>query len=564
MNPKRGNRWLGLAVLGLGLAMVVADLSIVNVAIPSIIEQLDIDFTTAEWINTIYSLVFAALLVTLGRLGDLVGRRLVFVAGVATFAGGSLLAGLAPTGATLLAARLVQGIGGAAIAPATLSIISAEFRGRQRDIAFGIWGSIIGGMAAVGPLLGGWLTTNASWRWAFLINIPIAVVVLVGSALYLGRSRDEDAEPRFDLPGAVLSAIGLGGLVFGLIEGYKYGWWGQSRPFSLLGLAWPSDWPISVIPVVFAASALALAAFTVREVLREHRGDHGGVFAFRLFRFAGYRYGNLTAVVLSLGEFGLIFVIPLFLQGMLGLSAWETGLVLLPLAVGAFVAGPSAGMLASRIGPKWVVTCGMFLEAIAIAWIGLLFSVDLQAWALLPPLAVYGIGVGLGTAQLTNVALAEVPSHESGVASGGISTLRQVGSALGIAILGTVLAIGLSTGTRSRLTDSFAQLPPAALESLHVPADQAVDLIAAPIETTFGQALPEVLASPMIPEAARPHLVPVIRDAVESSFVDGARTSAFIATAFVVLGMLFSLLIPNNRSTDSARAAAVMAGEPVR
>jgi hypothetical protein len=198
----------------------------------------------------------------------------------------------------------------------------------------------------------------------------------------------------------------------------------------------------------------------------------------------------------------------------------------------------------------------MALEATAIFWIGLLFSPDLSVWALVPPLGVYGVGVGLATAQLTNVALAEIPRDESGVASGGTSTLRQVGSALGIAILGTVLAVGLGSGTRDRLAVAFAQMPPQAVAQLPMPPAQLVDVIAGPIESTFGQALPAVLTSPQIPDAARPYLTPVIRSAVEDSFVDGARNASRFATAFVLLGLLLSLFIPNIKEATRAEAEA--------
>jgi EmrB/QacA subfamily drug resistance transporter len=540
------NRWIGLGMLSLGVSMIIVDVSIVNVAIPVIIEDLGIDFTAAEWVNTIYSLVFAALLVTLGRLGDLVGRRALFMGGLVVFAGASLFAGLAPTGELLILARLLQGIGGAAILPATLSLVTTEFRGRERGIAFGIWGSVIGGMAALGPLIGGWLTTNASWRWAFLINLPVAAIALVGTLIYLNESRDEHAERRFDIPGAVLSTIGFGALVFGLIEGYKYGWWAQAQPFSVLGLTWPEDWPISIIPVVFAIAAISLATFVVYEIRKERRGDLSGAFQFGLFRYPGFRWGNLAVTIVSLGEFGLLFVVPLFLQGVLGLSAFDTGLVLLGLAAGAFIAGPSAGVLASRIGPKWVVTAGMALEAIGIFWVGRTLSVDMTGWQLVPPLLVYGAGVGLATAQLTNVALAEIPPDRSGVASGGTTTLRQVGTALGIAILGTVLYIGLGQGTRERLAD-VPQLPAA-----------AVDGIAQAIEGSGGQALPDILADPRLTDELRAD----IRSAVDDSFVAAAHLASLVATGFVLLGLVFSLLIPNTTGDPEEMEAGEAPAEP--
>jgi len=529
MTADTRNRWLGLAMLSLGVAMIIVDLSIVNVAIPVIIEDLGIDLTTAQWINTIYSLVFAALLVTLGRLGDIIGRRRVYLAGLTIFALASLLAGLAWSGEVLLAARFLQGIGGAAILPATLSIITAEFRGSERAIAFGIWGSVIGGMAALGPLIGGWLTTDVSWHWAFLINLPIAAVAFAGTLVFLAESRDPHTVRRFDFVGAALSAVGFAALVFGLIEGYGYGWWAPSGDTAILGVAWPADAPISIIPIVFAISAVALGAFAWWELRLERLGDRSAVFRFSLFGYPGYRWGNLAVLILSLGEFGLLFVVPLFLQGVVGYSAFDTGLTLLALAIGAFVAGPSAALLAGRIGAKWVVVIGMALEAVGILWIGQLFSPDLDGWTLVPPLFVYGVGVGLATAQLTNVALAQIPRDLSGVASGGTSTLRQVGSALGIAILGTVLAIGLNEGTRDRLAE-IPQLPPA-----------AVDGIATAVEESAGQALGQI--------RQQPGAEPVV-EAVAAAFVDAGRNASLVAAGFVLLGLLFSLRIPNDAGRE--------------
>jgi MFS family permease len=223
--------------------MIIVDATIVNVAIPSIIRDLHIGITQAEWANSIYSLVFAALLISVGRIGDVTGRRRVFIWGLLVFLGASLITALAPSGTVLLAGRFLQGVGGALILPSTLSIVNATFRGRERAIAFGIWGSVIGGMAALGPLAGGWFVTNLSWRWAFYVNLPIGALALAGTLLYLGESRDPDARPGFDPPGVAVSTIGFLSVVFGLIEGQTYGWWTAQRDF--LGL---SPGGLSVIP----------------------------------------------------------------------------------------------------------------------------------------------------------------------------------------------------------------------------------------------------------------------------------------------------------------------------
>ena len=229
------NRWLALVALTIGVAMIIVDATIVNVAIPSIIRDLHIGITQAEWANSIYSLVFAALLISVGRIGDVTGRRRVFISGLLVFLGASLITALAPSGTVLLAGRFLQGVGGALILPSTLSIVNATFRGRERAIAFGIWGSVIGGMAALGPLAGGWFVTNLSWRWAFYVNLPVGALALAGALLFVGESRDPDARPGFDPPGVALSTIGFLGVVFGLIEGQTYGWWTAQRDF--LGLS---------------------------------------------------------------------------------------------------------------------------------------------------------------------------------------------------------------------------------------------------------------------------------------------------------------------------------------
>ncbi len=446
-------RWFGLAMLSLGVAMIIVDATIVNVSVPTIIRELNLDGTAAEWVNSIYALVFAALLITLGRFGDVLGRRAMYLAGLVVFMAASLVAGLAPSGEILILARLFQGVGGAMILPSTQSILNTNFRGRERAIAFGVWGGVIGGVAALGPLLGGWLTTYESWRWAFFINIPIGIIALLGTIRYIRESRDPDAKAGFDPVGFVLITFGLGAIVFGLIEGYTYGWWTPTKPFTVLGWTWPLE-SISIIPFLIAGGLAALAVFAVVEIRRKRAGRFF-LFDFDLWRYRAFRFGNLAGTTVSLGEFGLLFVLPLFLQAVVGYDAFETGLVFLSLAVGSFVAAPLAATLTRRFGGRRVVTTGMALEAVGILSTTLLISTSVTGVQLLLPLFVYGIGVGFATAQLTSIVLSDVPVRESGLASGTNSTVRQVGSAMGIAILGTVLFTVLGTGVRDR----FAEIP---------------------------------------------------------------------------------------------------------
>ncbi|MEO8470373.1 MAG: MFS transporter [Chloroflexota bacterium] len=525
MDSTGRGRWIGLAMLSVGVAMIIVDATIVNVAVPAIVKELSLDGTTAEWINTTYALVFAALLITLGRIGDVSGRRLLYLLGLVIFMGSSVLAGLAPNGELLIAARLLQGVGGAMILPATQSILNTNFQGRDRAIAFGIWGSVIGGMAAVGPLLGGWLTTEFSWRWAFLINVPIGLIAIAGTLRYIRESRDPEATRGFDLAGFILVTVGLGGIVFSLVEGRSYGWLTPAREFAVGPVAWGADAPISIIAATLAVAVVALAAFVVVETRRKRRGSFY-LFDFDLWRVPTFRYGNLAGTIVSLGEFGLLFVLPLFLQGVLGLTAFETGLVFLSLAVGAFFAAPAAAGIARRYGPRRVVTLGMALEAIGILWTTMLISVDLNALLLGPPLFVYGIGVGFATAQLTSVVLADIPPRESGLASGTNSTMRQVGSALGIAILGTILFANLLSETKANLT-TVPGLPA-----------QAQAAIAEAIDASAGQALSGFRADPANAAVVRP---------IEDAFVKAARAAGLGAFAFVILGLLLSLLLPRTR-----------------
>ena len=528
-------------MLSLGVAMIIVDATIVNVAVPTIARDLGLSGTATEWINTIYALVFAAFLVTMGRFGDRIGRRKMYLVGLGTFMIASALAGFAPSGETLIAARLLQGLGGAAILPATQSILNEGFRGRDRAIAFGIWGSVIGGMAALGPLLGGWLTTYLSWRWAFYINIPVGLLAIVGTMMWIDESCDENARGGFDPLGFLFVTTGLASVVFAMIEGYTYGWTSPSQPFVVLGWTWPLS-SVSIIPFAFAVGFVLLIAFAVVEIRRERAAEFF-LFDFGLWRYPAFRYGNLAGTIVSLGEFGLLFTLPLFLQAVIGLSAFQVGLTILALAVGAFFAAPMSAPLSNRFGPRRVVTLGMALEAIGIFITTLLLSRDLNVLVLVPPLFVYGLGVGFASAQLTSLILGDVPPEVSGLASGTNSMLRQVGSALGIAILGSALFVSLGVGTGERLA-KIEGMPPAA----QIAVRQAIEGSAGQALIGFrnGQVDPAVARQfgSQLDPATLAQLGKVVTPPIEDAFVNAARTAGFAATAFVLLGLLFSLLIP--------------------
>lgn len=533
MKDVTSRRWIGLVFISLAVALIIVDSTIVNVAIPAIVDDLGITSTQVQWVQEAYTLVFASLLLLFGSLADRIGRRRLLLIGVALFAGASVLASFAPTGDLLILARLIQGVGGAMMLPSTLSLLNATFQGRERGIAFAVWGSTIGGMAAVGPLLGGWLTTSFSWRWAFGINIPLGVIIAIGVLWAVGESRAKNA-PAIDAIGAVLSVILFGALVFGLIEGRTLGWWELNDPFTIGGWSWPFS--VSPVPVAFAMALLAAVGFVTWSRRQAHRG-RPTLLDPRLFSIATFRSGNIAALVVALGEFGIILSLPLWLQFVLGFDALQTGLILIALAAGSFVASGFAGASSGKISAVLIVRAGLVAEIVGVVAAGLVVGWDAgtqSAWLwLLPALFVYGFGVGLATAQLTGVILQDVPVELSGQGSGTQSTARQVGSALGIAILGTVLF----TGTAGILSSS--------LDDRGLPAQERDQIVSAVVDSSGGA---------IAGLAANPATAPIAADA-KAAFSDATRLSAFTAGGFLVVGLLATIPLGRERRRDETDAA---------
>ena len=524
LNPKR---WKAMPIIALAVSIIIMDATVVNVVLPVLIRDISLTAADAEWVNSVYALVFAALLITVGRIGDIFGRRRLLIIGIVVFGIASVLAAMADSGATLIAARLLQGGGGAMILPATLSTVNALFTGRERGIAFAIWGSTIGGMAAVGPLVGGWLTTDFSWRWAFLINIPIAVIVLIGALLWVPETKDPHAERGADTAGVVLSVLGLGALVFGLIEGQRYGWWSTAEQLTAGSFRW--SWSISPVPIAFALGASMLTAFVLVERSRARAGKPV-LLDLTLMGIRSFRYGSIAALVVALGEFGMLFALPLFLQGALGYTALNTGLLIVSLAVGTFLISGGSARLTRLLGGRGVVRVGLFLEAVAIAGLGLSISLTANGLVLATWLFLYGVGVGMATAQLTSVILADVPVSQSGQASGLQSTFRQLGSALGIALLGTLLVSTLA----AQASDNLRAVP--GLDS------DAQKRILSVVKDSAGAAIPEV--------GSLPQGSPAAQDAAETAMVTAARVTTLSAAGIIFLGLLATIALPAMRRED--------------
>lgn len=514
-------RWIALIFLALGVSMIILDATVVNVAIPTMITDLGLTTTDAEWVNASYALAFASLLILFGRLADRFGRKRLFVLGVIIFTAASALVAVSGGAVELVGARLLQGIGGAMILPSSLSIINAVFTGKSRAVAFAVWGGTIGGMAALGPLVGGWLTTYASWHWAFLINVPIGIIVILGVLSVVPETRDVLGRKGLDVPGTLLVTFGLIGLVFALIEGQRYGWVISTQDFVIGSVTWPKD-SISLVLVSGVLGVVLLALLLVVESRRVRAGKIV-VLDLRLFRIRTFGAGNAVALIVSLGEFGLLFALPLFLQATRGYDALQTGVILLALAIGSFVASGMGAPLSQRFGPVRVLQLGMLLEAIGIFGLAFVLSTTITGWGMAPWLFIYGLGVGFATAQLTGVILSEIPVAESGQASAVQSTSRQVGAAIGTAIIGTTLILGLGN-VASQLTDRG------------VPAEQAQQ-ISDVVSSSAGQAIPALAQQPD---------GDVITEAASAGFAHAIKLVAFVAGAFVLLGFLASLVLPRN------------------
>src|SRR5699024_10565164 len=368
-------QWLGLGVLAIGLGLIVLDGTIVGVALPAIIADLGLDLTDAQWVNSLYAVVLAALLLSTGKLADRWGRKRLFLVGLAVFVGGSLLAATAGTGGVLIAARAVQAVGAALIMPSTLSTVNATFHGRHRAAAFGVWGAVISGAAAVGPLAGGALTQWASWHWIFLVNLPLGAFVLVAALLTVPETRGGDPLPGADVDGALLSAIGFGALVFAVIEGPDLGWWSPTGTFTVAAWSWPGDAVVSPVPVAFAVAAVALVLFVLweRHRARVHRS---ALLNLGLFSFPTFSWGNVTAMMVAVGECAIIFVLPLSLLNPPGLDVMGAGLVLAAMPLGAFLSGAVARHLAARFGPPGTVLIGLGLEVAGVVALAVLVSGD--------------------------------------------------------------------------------------------------------------------------------------------------------------------------------------------
>ena len=434
-------KWRVLIVVCVAIFMLLLDITVVNVALPDIEKELNTSFTELQWVVDAYALLLATTMLNAGTLGDLLGRKKVFVTGVGVFTLGSALCGAATSPLFLILSRGLQGIGGAIMFAVSLAIISQEFHGRERGTAFGIWGATVGAAVAIGPLVGGALTTWLGWRWIFFVNLPIGVAAVAGGIRELHESRDEE-HGGFDLPGLLTLTGGLFALVLGLLRGSDWGWSGGR----VVGL--------------FAAAAVLLVLFWLVEVRQE-----SPMFDFSLFRVPTFTGAQIAAFAISAGMFSQFLYLTLYLQNVLGYSPIATGVRFLPLSVLSFFVAPVAGRLSARMPVRVLLGVGLALTGVALL---LMWGITAgSGWTtLLAGFLVGGVGVGMVNAPLASTAVSVVEPRRAGMASGINNTFRQVGIATGIAALGAIFQNRIHAEIAAKTsgptsTASRARSPPA-------------------------------------------------------------------------------------------------------
>jgi EmrB/QacA subfamily drug resistance transporter len=539
LSPAKKN--LILLVLSLALLIIVLDTTLLNVSLAAIIKDLHTTVQGFQWVIAGYSLTLAALTITGGRLGDFFGRKRMFTLGAIIFAVGSFITSISQNVPTMIVGEaIIEGIGAAMMLPATTSLLVANFKGRERARAFGVWGSVASIGASIGPVVGGYLTTHYSWRWGFRINIFIALLLVIGSVV-IPESRDKEERPTFDFIGFFLSAIGLSAFVYGIIESSTYGWWKAKEAFSL-GSATYSLHGYSIVPFALTAGVIILALFVAWELSVARRGATPLV-NMKLFQNHQFVSGAVLTGVMSLGQAGIIFSVPVFLESVRGLDALHTGYALLPMSIALLIFSPLGASLSASIKPKTIVITGLVINIISTVYLYYSLTVSATAVSFIGPLALFGVGFGLVLSQITNLTLSAVSVQESGEASGVNGTLRQLGSALGSAIIGAVLVSSIASNLHTGILNSSA-IP----DSLKPAIAQAATTQSSNVEFGGGQAIGAHLP---------PNIITAITQVGHQATADSDQYALLFGIGFAILGLLVSFTLPNKKPAEHGASVAV-------
>src|SRR5213593_959953 len=519
MAQARTNPWLVLLVLTTGFFMIMLDTTIVNVAIPAMSTGLNTTLDQILWVLNAYVMVYAVLLITAGRLGDLYGQRNLFAIGLFVFTVASALCGLSQNPAELIAARVLQGVGGALLTPQTLAILTSIFPPERRGTAFGVWGGVAGLATLAGPTVGGAIITYVDWRWIFYINVPIGIASLIATFLVIPDLRP-GRRHGWDVVGIVVATAGLFAIVFGLIEGERYNW-GQIESSAI------------TIPEVIGLGVALMVLFVVWERFQTEPLVPLSLFADRNFAVA-----NWIAAAISFGMLSMFLPFTIYLQSARGFSALVAGLTLAPMSLTSMFTAPFAGRMADRIGGKYILMTGIFLFTIGMASLAFVAGPESTWINFVVPAVVAGLGIGMTFAPMTTVAMRNISPRVAGSASAVLNTIRQLGAAIGSAVIGALLQNRLAVTLHDQAVSHAGALPDA-FRSQFIAAFSNVSSKGFEIGTgESGAQLPANL-----PSSVAHQLSVIAHDVFVTGYIDAMKQTFVLPIAFLLFTALTALLI---------------------
>ena len=519
MAQARTNPWLVLLVLTTGFFMILLDTTIVNVAIPAMSTGLNATLDQILWVINAYLLVYTVLLITAGRLGDLYGQRNLFAIGLFIFTLASALCGLSQDSNQLIAARILQGTGGALLTPQTLALITSIFPPERRGAAFGIWGGVAGLATLAGPTLGGAIITYIDWRWIFYINVPIGILALVATFLIIPDLRS-GRRHGWDVVGIVLATTGLFAIVFGLIEGQKYSW-SQIGSYGI------------TIPEVIGAGVVLIVVFLIWE-----RFQGEPLLPLKLFADRNFAVSNWIAAAISFGMLSMFLPFTIYLQSARGFSALVAGLTLAPMSITSMFTAPFAGRFADKVGGKYILTAGISLFTIGMASIAVVAGPDSTWINFLVPAIIAGAGMGMTFAPMTTVAMRNIQPRMAGSASAVLNTIRQLGAVVGSAVVGALLQNQLATSLHDEAVSQAASLP-AAFRDRFIAIFTNVS--SSGFNVGAGQSGAKLPAN--IPAAVAQQLTSLAHDVFVSGYITAMKHTLVLPIAFLAFTALTTLLI---------------------
>ena len=529
MARARTNPWLVLLVLTTGFFMILLDTTIVNVAIPAMSTGLNTTLDQILWVLNAYILVYAVLLITAGRLGDLYGQRNLFAIGLFIFTVASALCGFAQDPTQLIAARILQGVGGALLTPQTLAILTTIFPPERRGAAFGIWGGVAGLATVAGPTVGGAIITYIDWRWIFFINVPIGIAALAATFWIVPDLRP-GRHHGWDILGIILATAGLFAIVFGLIEGQRYSW-GQIESYAI------------TIPELIAGGAALLVIFIIWE-----RFQSEPLMPLSLFKNRNFAVANWIAAAISFGMLSMFLPFTIYLQSVRGFSALVAGLTLAPMSLTSMLTAPFAGRLSDRIGGKYILMTGITLFTIGMGSIAYIAGPDSTWINFLAPAIVAGAGLGMTFAPMTTVAMRNIEPRVAGSASAVLNTIRQLGAAVGSAVIGAILQNQLATTLHNQAV-SHATALPSSFRDQFIAAFSSVSSKGFEIGTgESGAKLPS-----NIPPAVAHQLAAVAHDVFVSAYIEAMHATFIVPIVFLAFTALTTTLIKRRARPAAAQ-----------